>query len=81
MRMDATMSRYTPTTEQVKAAAVEWFDWQMDDASEAFDRWLAAEKAEAWEEGVRDERFTFDYAVGRQAEPENPYRRNEGENE
>lgn len=35
----------------------------------------AAEKG--WDEGVRDERLSFDYAVGRDEYPKNPYRREE----
>lgn len=66
----------------VQAGDIDWpIEGAREMAKKEFDRWLAAEKAEAWEEGVRDERLTSDYAVGRQADPENPYRRNEGEND
>ena len=46
------MSEYTPTTEQVKDAAVEWFDWQVVDGSEAFDRWFAEVERAAAEKAL-----------------------------
>ena len=46
------MSDWTPTAEQVRSHYV--FDqtdtWQSE-RGEAFDRWLAAERAHAWDEG------------------------------
>jgi len=67
--VEALMSDYIPTTEEVRNI----FSWNHDgaevDAIIGFDSWLAEVKAEAWEEGVAAHRI-YDY-------PENPYR---GEN-
>lgn len=44
------MSPYTPTTEEIRAAALT--DYREEEiAPQQFDRWLAEELAEAWEKG------------------------------
>jgi hypothetical protein len=69
-----TMSEYTPTTEEVSSGYSNHFETVRgvirhrfpidEDGREAFDRWLASVKADAWDEG-RD--CTGPYPV-------NPYR-------
>lgn len=54
------MTNYTPSTEDVR----ERFTREMPLGSE-FDRWLAQERAKAWDEGAYDSRYT----------PDNPYRK------
>lgn len=74
------MSGFTPSTEQVRAGyaddpVAEWHSpdtYSTKPAERAFDRWLAAERAKAWDEGylagVRD--LTPNAPLG----GDNPYR-------
>ena len=70
--VEALMSDYTPTTEDIR----EWADIDNDEDSEAFDRWLAEVKAQAWEEGY-EQSDSDDYSG--QPNSANPYRQGETE--
>jgi hypothetical protein len=48
--VEALMSGYTPTTEEVRTG-YSTATYDDDKAGEEFDRWLAEVKAQAWEEG------------------------------
>jgi hypothetical protein len=68
--LEALMSDYTPTTDKIREAWIEYKCMtECDECPKEFDRWVAEVKAEAWNEGVAAHR-RYDY-------PENPYR---GEN-
>ncbi len=59
------MSDYTPTTEEVWRA---YINWEYGGPGAEFDRWLAEVKAEAWADGASAG------CMCSVAEPPNPYR-------
>ena len=63
--------QYTPTTEEVQEAAS--VDGAIGIDPEAFNRWLASVKAEAWEQGA-DSAYYDPEIRGQVNYPDNPYR-------
>lgn len=64
------MSEYTPTTEDV-AFYYEGPDMDAAERRAEFDRWLAGERAKAWDEG-----FCVGERSGAREDPLNPYTEN-----
>lgn len=60
--------RYTPSTEEIKGQACRLGGWH----EAAFDRWLAAEKAQVWDKAYQA--GAYDTLLSPRWATENPYR-------
>ena len=65
------MSEYTPSTEEVES---HWADVGFAGDRPSFNRWLARERAAAWDEGERHESEYLATWGQFCPNPENPYR-------
>ena len=82
--VEALMTDYTPTTEEVRYKYSWWTDKNLvarglepTDTLAEFDRWLAEVKAQAWEEGYAH--GNADAFTEARRDRDNPYRQGEGQ--